>query len=47
MSCACKKNPTEKYLWTGPNGETVIYNAKMAAKSKVHRKGGSYKAIEG
>jgi hypothetical protein len=47
MSCGCKKDGVTKYEWTGPTGQTMIYNSLMAAKAKVHRKGGSYKPLEG
>lgn len=43
MACACKGRKTQKYIWTGPGGETVEYGTELEAKAKVMRKGGSYK----
>lgn len=46
MSCGCSKNKPTLYEWTdGKN--TVVYTSLLAAKAKVHRKGGSYKPVEG
>lgn len=45
--CAAKRARRKgtKYLWTdGTN--TVRYDSELAAKSKVQRKGGSYKPVQ-
>ena len=47
MACACKKRTSQKYVWTGADGQTVTYGTELEAKAKVLRKGGSYKPAEG
>lgn len=47
MACGCRRSKT-KYVWTSDDGaQTTTYDSEVAARAKVIRRGGSYKAVTG
>lgn len=42
MACSCTQRSTAKWLWTGPDGTTILYDTEIQAKAKVIRSGGTY-----
>lgn len=46
MACACNKRRKAKFVWTGPDGQTMTYGSEIEAKAKMMRKGGSYMRVD-